>query len=103
MAEKDTIKVRILTLIILSMLATPLLADNYDDTLKRWESFVESNPLGSSSDFWLEKNTILGWQKVTLVFGYGDDYYACNNILKALEVKYSAAQYRCTRANKVFR
>jgi hypothetical protein len=54
MAEKDTMKVRILTLIILSMLATPLLADNYDDTLKRWESFVESNPLGSSSDFWLE-------------------------------------------------
>jgi hypothetical protein len=57
MAEKDTMKVRILTLIIISMLATPLLADNYDDTLKR----CESNPLGSSSDFWLEKNTILGW------------------------------------------
>lgn len=51
MAEKDTMKVRILTLIIISMLATPLLADNYDDTLKRCESFVESNPLGSSSDF----------------------------------------------------
>ena len=81
------------------MLATPLFADNYDDNLKRWESFVMNNPWGSSSDFWLEKKTSYGWEKVLLVFGYADDYDACDDVKSTLEVKYSAAQFRCMPAN----
>lgn len=91
---------RMLIPIILTMLVTPLFADDYEDNLKRWESFVMSNPWGSSSDFWLEKKTSYGWEKVILVFGYADDYDACDDLKTALEAKYSAALYRCLPANR---
>ena len=86
--------------LVLTMLVTPLFADDYEDNLKRWESFVMSNSWGSSSDFWLEKKTSYGWEKVILVFGYADDYDACDDLKTALEAKYSAALYRCMPANK---
>ena len=85
--------------LVLSMLVTPLFADNYEDNLKRWEQFVDRNQWGNSSDFWLEKKTSFGWEKVILIFGYGDDYDACDDVKRTLEVKYSAAQFRCVPAN----
>ena len=88
-----------ITAIILSLVVTPLFADEYEDNLKQWERFIDSNQWGSSSDFWLEKKTTYGWEKVILVFGYADDYDACNDVKTALEVKYSAAKYRCMPAN----
>ena len=90
---------RMIIPLVLSMLVTPLFADNYEDNLKRWEHFIESNQWGNSSDFWLEKKTSFGWEKVILIFGYWDDYDACDDVKRTLEVKYSAAQFRCVPAN----
>lgn len=56
-----------ITAIILSLVVTPLFADEYEDNLKQWERFIDSNQWGSSSDFWLEKKTSYGWEKVILV------------------------------------
>ena len=91
---------RMITAIILSIFMTPLFADEYEGNLRRWERFIDSNQWGSSSDFWLEKKTSYGWEKVILVFGYADDYDACDDVKTALEAKYSAARYRCMPAQR---
>ena len=90
---------RMIIAIILTIVMNPLFADEYEDNLKRWERFVQSNQWGNSSDFWLEKKTLAGWEKVLLVFGYWDDYDACDDVKSTLEVKYGAAQFRCIPAN----
>ena len=71
----------------------------YQDEMTRWESFVEANKFGVSQDFWLEKDTPWGWERVALIMGYGDDYEACNDIKETLEAKYWRGLYRCMPAN----
>ena len=75
------------------------LADSYSNTLRDWENFIYNNKLGSSPDYWLEKNTHVGWTKVVLIMGYGSDKRSCEIIAGLLREKYTAAQYRCESAN----
>ena len=65
-----------------------------------WEDFVSQNVWGNSEDYWLEKNTAEGWEKVTLVMGHWNDWEGCEDVKAALHTKYPRAQYRCIPANK---
>lgn len=75
------------------------LAASYDESVEAWEGFVFYNKFGDAQDYWLEKNTSVGWAKLLIVMGYGSDMRSCNIIKSLLEAKYTAAQYRCKPAN----
>jgi len=46
---------------------------------------------------WLEKRSNMSgeWDRVALIYGYVDDYEACEEIQYMYLVKYPALQYRC--------
>ena len=75
-------------------------ADVYQKNLNIWHDFTSKNQWGNSEDYWLEKNTSEGWEKVALVMGYWNDLEGCEDIKATLETKYPRAQYRCIPANK---
>jgi hypothetical protein len=62
---------------------------------------VEIMPRSDADDAaqWLEKDTIAGWAKVLLVFGYGDDFLACRELIDLYKAEFPAANYRCSNAN----
>jgi len=62
------------------------------------EKFIYNNPVGNQ-DFWLQMQTSLGWENVTLVVGYYDDYDGCMDLVLALS-EYSTRRYRCMPANR---
>ena len=85
--------------ILFVVIAAPLFADDYERNVKTWEKFLSKNRWGNSQDFWLEKNTSMGWEKVILVMGYFDDWQGCKDIKIALNNAYPIAEYRCIPAN----
>ena len=89
-------------LICLFLVLQPLTAhaDTYQKNLKSWADFVAQNKWGNSEDYWLEKNTAYGWEKVILVMGYSSDSEGCEDIKATLQAKYPLAEYRCIKANK---
>ena len=78
-------------------------ASTYADWKERTEAFVKyvkENPLGMTegkSDYWLEEKSPNSgrWVKLILVFGYWDNWDACDSIRKVFD--YSV--HRCTPAN----
>ena len=75
------------------------LTGEYAAQVRLLENLMKKNTVGSSKDFWLEKDTAWGWEKVALIFGYGDDYDGCFDIKQTLETKWAGAVYRCVKAN----
>ena len=75
--------------------------ETYDNQLSKLQSSVSKNKIGSSQDVWLEKHNLLApqWDKVSLIFGYVDDYSGCEDIAEQLSTKYPLAKYRCVPAN----
>ena len=74
---------------------------DYADQEKRLFAYVDEHRMGESADVWLEKLSIgMQWDRVALIFGYGDDYAACMDIAEALGKRFTAAQYRCSVASQ---
>jgi hypothetical protein len=63
---------------------------------RRLTKFVESEPALSTAS-WLEKQSNLSgeWDRISLVYGYTDDYAACVEIATALANHLSPNVYRC--------
>lgn len=85
---------------------TALLISCGDDELVKGESklveFVKSNKVGSSNDYWLEKQSMfraIEWDKISLIVGFTNDYDACIEFKEALSVKFPSNNYRCSPAN----
>lgn len=74
--------------------------NTYEAEVNRLDTFAGLGQIGSSPDFWMEKLNFMGeWEKTLLVFGYGDDYQACLDLVNAWTAKYPGDTYRCTPAN----
>ena len=58
--------------------------------------FKHDTPIGKKGDVVLEmwSDILNGWEGVVLVFGYYDDYEACEEIKNVLTDRYSR-RYRC--------
>jgi len=70
------------------------------DRIKKFESRVAANRLGSSTDYWIVKYNILGnWEKVALVFGFADDRSFCEELLDLYARRHPSERYRCQPAN----
>ena len=73
---------------------------SYESQVARLDTFAGIKRIGSSPDVWLEKLTFTQeWEKTALVFGYGNDYEACSDMVAAWKAKYPLDTYRCTPAN----
>jgi hypothetical protein len=75
--------------------------ENYTDRLKKFEQRIASNRVGAfSSDYWLVKLNVMGeWEKVALVFGFGDNRVACNDYAQLYMQRYTLARVICQAAN----
>ena len=83
-----------------------LLASCSNDELvsgtSKYVTFAQSNQMGRSQDYWLEKRSDFAsaeYDKVALILGYGNDYDGCLDIIDALNRKYPTNYYRCIPAN----
>ena len=74
--------------------------NSYADRVAALESFVREAAMGSSADYWLEKNNAFGeWERVALVFGYINDSQGCADFAAAHKAMFPADDYRCSPAN----
>ena len=102
---EQSLKLLTLMLGIMSIYAMPVPAEShltgeYGRQVQSLKEHMKLEKIGTSRDFWLENNTAYGWEKVALIFGYGDDYSACDDIKRTLEAKYYEGLYRCIPANE---
>ena len=73
-------------------------ADDLEADEAAYTRFVGANQYGYSQDVWLEMRNMFGdWEPVALVFGYGDDFSACEDIRTAVEQNI-AREFRCKLA-----
>jgi hypothetical protein len=47
----------------------------------------------------LEVESLVGWEKAILIFGYADDFDVCNQLLKASSLEAPARRFKCTPVN----
>lgn len=75
--------------------------ESYEDQEAAFVEYVKEHRLGSTQDYWLEKQMYTGgWAKVILVFGFGvDDGLACRQLIEQEKKAGTAGAFRCTPAN----
>ena len=74
--------------------------DTYPDQVAALEQFAKDRRIGSSADVWLTKLNYFGEsEKVSLFFGYWDDWEACYEFAEMYMQRYPDAQYACRLAN----
>jgi len=82
------------------MIVFLMACDGHKAEVGRIDTLVKIDQVGSSQDFWFEKQIFTGeWERTALVFGYGNDFSACRNLVEAWEAKYPEDTYRCSPAN----
>jgi hypothetical protein len=76
----------IVTIVVLATLATPTFAGLFHD-----------GPVGEDGDVFLQQwsNFLNEWDDVALIFGLGDNYQACQDIIENLS---ESKKYRCVPA-----
>jgi hypothetical protein len=68
-----------------------------DERLVPFVQQMPRNPVGPS--YWLEVESLVGWEKAILIFGYADDFDVCNQLLKASSLEAPARRFKCTPVN----
>lgn len=87
------------TLVAIALSMTVMGCD--DAGLATLETAVKGHKIGTATDQWLEQYSRVRheWDKAALVFGFGDDYDACEAMAELLLKKLPDTQYRCVPAN----
>ncbi len=74
--------------------------DTYSDQVAALEQFAKGGRIGDSADVWLVKSNLFGEaDKVTLFFGYWDDWSACSEFAAMYMQRYPSDSYSCKLAN----
>lgn len=85
---------------ITALLAISGCSESYEDQTAALEKFTQKTRVGTSADVWLMKHNFFGeWEKVTLVFGFTDDFDFCQEIADLYMGKYPTDRYSCFLAN----
>jgi hypothetical protein len=68
---------------------------------ERIEEFVENLPRNSLQlpMYWLEMESVVGWERMILIFGYANNEPACSAILKFAAEDAPMRRFRCSEAN----
>ena len=74
---------------------------SYDARLASLAKHLRGKQIGDSTDHWIEKYSTLAneWQRTGVIFGYSDDYEACEDFIRGLVAQYPTNRYRCVPAN----
>lgn len=67
----------------------------------RLEALVEDMPRNSIGlpMYWLEMTSLIGWEKMILVFGYADNNAPCARLQELAQLDAPARNFRCVVAN----
>ena len=65
------------------------------------ERMVEQIPRGSLNIpvQWFEMKSVIGWEKMMLVFGYADNRGVCLRLIDLAYAENTGREYRCSPAN----
>jgi hypothetical protein len=87
--------------LVISAASIMLAGCDYETDLNILQTFITWNQIGYSADQWLEQYapSRSEWDKLALVFGYGDDYEGCIDLLNGMAQRFPRARYRCVPAN----
>ena len=89
---------RFLTIVLFAFLAS--CSDSLEDQAAKLETFVKNNRYGSGGDVWLVKRNAFGdHEKVSLVFGFLDDFEFCTEVAAMYNQRYPNASLYCAFAN----
>jgi hypothetical protein len=71
------------------------------DTSDKLERFVTKLPRGSLGIpfYWLEMKSIVGWEKMMLVFGYANNRSVCKGLRSMAADDAPNREFRCKSAN----
>ncbi len=65
-------------------------------TQEQFAQHVRDLKVGEGPDCWLEiKNAFGEWEKIALIFGYMDDFEACEEFAKLARGEFKSREYRC--------
>ena len=72
-----------------------------DDSMNQLERAAKEMPRSALEipSQWFEMESIIGWEKMMLVFGYADNRDVCKRILAMAVNEGSGRDFRCTPAN----
>ena len=86
--------------IILTYISTPA-SIHAQGRYNELESIVKNLPRNSLGlpVYWFEMNSLVGWEKVMLIFGYADNGTVCNHMLKLAIIDAPHRNFRCVKAN----
>jgi len=89
-------------LILLSLVAINssqiAMADETSDKLEKMVSKLPRTSLGIPL-YWFEMSTVVGWEKMMLVFGYADNRKICSHLKSIARDDSPNREFRCKSAN----
>lgn len=92
---------RILVLAVVSVFALPTGAA-FADSREDLASFVGKLPRDSIMNlpmYWMEMESIIGWEKMMLVFGYASNGPVCDRLVQVAKADAPERNFRCVSAN----
>ena len=68
---------------------------------EKLEDFVSDMPRNDRGlpMYWLEMRSIIGWEKMMLVFGYASNGPVCERLAAVAHIDSPDREFRCSRAN----
>jgi hypothetical protein len=80
-------------------ISTPAVsAETASEYLERYAPGIPAGSMGISAQ-WFEMESLVGWEKVMLVFGYADNKTTCLALARIAKEDSPDRSFRCTDAN----
>lgn len=90
---------RIFVMVVAFTLATgTLVAQTNQERLEPFVSDLPRNEWGEPM-YWLEMRSIVGWEKMMLVFGYASNGPVCERLAGVARMDAPDREFRCSTAN----
>lgn len=83
---------------VFALSSGPTLADSREDLV----SFVGKLPRDSIMNlpmYWMEMESLIGWEKMMLVFGYASNGPVCDRLVQVAKADAPERNFRCVSAN----
>lgn len=86
--------------IVVTYMTSPAIV-HAQSTYNELESIVKNLPRNSLGlpAYWFEMNSLIGWEKMMLIFGYANNRSVCNHMLKLANIDAPNREFRCVKAN----
>jgi hypothetical protein len=79
-------------------IATGAWAQTYGEKLEALVTELPRNDWGGAM-YWMEMKSVIGWEKMMLVFGYADNSPVCERLAAVAYLDAPDREFRCSSAN----